>query len=56
MALVAVHSKVVVLLRLINCLLFPPFFCGSSVFGPYFVVRSLVSFLVVQSSLGERES
>ena len=31
-------------------------FCGSSVFGPYFVVRSLVSFLVVQSSLGERES
>ena len=49
-ALAAVHSKAVVLLLLIHCLLLLPLFCGGFVFGPCFVVQYLVSFIVLQSS------
>ena len=39
----AVHSKAVVLMLLIHCLLGLPF-CGVSVFGPCFVIQYFVSF------------
>ena len=51
MAQAAVHSKMVVLLFLIHCLLLPPIFMGFCI-----VIQYLVSFLVLQSLLkGMRE-
>ena len=49
----AEHSKAVVLLLLIHCLLLPPLFCGEFMVGPSFAVHYLVSCL--QSSGWERK-
>ena len=46
----AEHSKVVVLLLLVLCLLLPPLFCvGDVMVGPCFVVPYLVSSFVIIS-------
>ena len=52
----AEHSKVVVLLLNIHCLLLPPLFCrGGGIVGPCFVVHYLVSSFAV-ISLGKKNS
>ena len=50
----AEHSKVVVLLMLIHCLLLPPLFCGEFMVGPCYVVHYLVSSFAI-ISLGKKE-
>ena len=50
------HSKVTVLLLLINYGFVPIGLRGGGMFGPCFVVHYLVSFLFLQSSRGGRES
>ena len=52
----AVHSKAVVLLLFIHCLLLLRLFVGGLVLGLSFVLQYLVSFLVLQSSGRGRES
>ena len=54
LALAAVRSKAVILLLFIYCLLFLPFFCGSSMLGPCFAVLCVgSSFAIIL--LGKRE-
>ena len=55
-ALAVVHTKAVVLLLLTHCLFQKCSHCGGSVFGPRFVMHYIVSFLVLQSFWGKRES
>ena len=58
MASAAVHSKVVVMVFFVQCLLLPPLFVAVLVLDPYFVLQYFVSFLVLvlQSSRWGRES
>ena len=51
----AEHSKAVVLLLLIHCLLLPSLFCRGFMVGPCFVVRYLVSSFAI-ISLGKKDS